>query len=108
MKILIYIMTVLNLLAMTFLSLPFFAQSVQDFSPGLYVRIFMDPSLVLIIGICCIFAIPLSSALHKYTITVKRRNITFYALMLLLVSITVILYIQADDLNQLLNRPSYE
>ncbi|MBW3110246.1 hypothetical protein KYJ26_00110 [Bacillus sp. MCCB 382] len=108
MKILIYIMTVLNLLALTFLSLPFLAQSVQDLSPGLYVNIYMDPSLVLMIGVCCLIAIPLSSALYKFNATLKRRNRTLYGLLLLLVSIVLILYIQSDALNEIMNRPSYE
>jgi hypothetical protein len=101
-------MTVLNLLAMMFLTLPFLAQSVQDFSPGLYIKIYMDPSLVLMIGICCIFAIPISSALQKFNFMVKRRNIILLVQLILFVSLVLILNFNLSDLNQIMDRPSYE
>ncbi len=108
MKISVYLMTVLILLTLMLVSLPFLAQSVQDFSPGLYINIYMHPSLVLIIGICCLLALPLTSVLQKLNISKKRRNITLSIQMLLLVSLVLVLYFNMSDLSELMNRPTYE
>lgn len=108
MKILVYLTTVLILLSLMLVSLPFLAHSVQDFSPGLYMNIYMDPSLVLFIGVCCLVALPITSALQKRNVTVKRRNITLSIQMLLLVSLVLVLYFNMSDLSELINRPTYE
>jgi len=108
MNILLYLVTVGNLLAMMFLSLPFFAQSVQDFSPGLYMNIYVQPSLVVMIGICGLFAIPISSVLTKYNVTAKRKIRSLSALLVLFISLGLILYFNLNELSELMNRPTYE
>lgn len=104
----VYILTALLMVTRLLLLLPFFAQTVQDISPKLYIKIYLESFTLSTTFSSLILALPLSYFIIKTNPTGKTRIILIAILLIMFISLLSILYFNLPFLAELMVRPSYE
>lgn len=104
----IFILTALNMFSIIILILPFFAQETQEFSPNLYVNLYLDHLQLYSITCSVLLSILITYVIKKKSSTIKIRLFTICTQLLLLVFLSLVIYYNLNYLDELILSPTYE
>lgn len=107
-KLLSFLLSMAITFLIVILILPFAAQSIQDFSPDLYISIYMYHSLAYAIVSSLVLAIPLWFVMNRSEMTSKMQFSLIGTMLVLTVFLATVYYFNVNYLNELWSRPTYE